>query len=236
QCDGCVVANDSHSKIDELDAKIKTLECLYQNLNSKFADAFPNNGDAKQQSSNVTVGPHKSQTASQSYAAATSSSLVQGLAPQSSNAGRDDFVTVQNKRKKNNNNKNKTVVGVAPASKDLQVLQSIKYLHVGKFNAATDPETVSRYVASKLNVDPKTVSCFRLVKTDIDFATLKFINLKLGVPVQHYDEVLNDKFWPCSVKVKRFVHRERINKEDTIIELAGPARSSTPTSLPKNPQ
>jgi len=38
QCDSCVVANDSHSKIDEFDDKLKALERLYQGLHNKFLE------------------------------------------------------------------------------------------------------------------------------------------------------------------------------------------------------
>jgi len=41
QCDNCVVANDSHFKIDEFDGKLKALERLYQGLHNKFLEAFP---------------------------------------------------------------------------------------------------------------------------------------------------------------------------------------------------
>jgi len=43
-----VVANDSHSKINELDDKVKALERLYQGLHNKFLEAFPSKGDALQ--------------------------------------------------------------------------------------------------------------------------------------------------------------------------------------------
>jgi len=41
QCDSCVVANDSPSKIDEFDDKLKALERIFQGLNNKFLEAFP---------------------------------------------------------------------------------------------------------------------------------------------------------------------------------------------------
>jgi len=40
QCDSCVT-NDSHSKIDEFDKKLKALKRLYQSLYNKFMEAFP---------------------------------------------------------------------------------------------------------------------------------------------------------------------------------------------------
>ncbi|KAH8320192.1 hypothetical protein KR059_011230, partial [Drosophila kikkawai] len=241
QCDGCVVANDSHSKIDELDSKIKNLECLYQHLNSKFSEAFPTKGDSIEHTNNVTVRPSRRQAANatvapQSYAAAASSSSFQGQGLRPPNAERDGFVKVPHRKRKNNNNNKKTVVGVASASDSLQVLPIVKYLHAGKFKATTEPEAVLNYVSSKLNVDTKAFSCIKLIKKDVDISTLKFVNFKLGVPDQYYNDVFSNEFWPCSVKVKRFVHRERTNKEDTIIELGGPARTSTPTHSSKNPQ
>jgi len=41
QFDSCVVAKESHSKIDELDDKLKALGRLYQGLYDKFLEAIP---------------------------------------------------------------------------------------------------------------------------------------------------------------------------------------------------
>jgi len=41
QCNGCVVSNDSYSKIDELMEELHDLKSLYMDLNSKFLKAFP---------------------------------------------------------------------------------------------------------------------------------------------------------------------------------------------------
>jgi len=52
QCDSSVIANDSHSKIDEFDDKLKALERLYQGLHNKFLEAFPRKDVALNQNVN----------------------------------------------------------------------------------------------------------------------------------------------------------------------------------------
>jgi len=52
QFDSCVVAKDSHSKIHELDDKLKALERLYQGIYNKNKD------DALTQNLNVNLKPH----------------------------------------------------------------------------------------------------------------------------------------------------------------------------------
>jgi len=47
-----LVANDSHSKIDDFDEKLKALERLYQGLQNKFMEAFPPKDDALHQNVN----------------------------------------------------------------------------------------------------------------------------------------------------------------------------------------
>jgi len=83
QCDSCVVANDSHSKIDEFYDKLKALEGLYQGLHNKFLEAFPPKDDAFTPNLNVSPKPRLPRptnvaAAPQSYAAAaaTSSAVV----------------------------------------------------------------------------------------------------------------------------------------------------------------
>jgi len=68
QCNSCVVANDSHSKIDEFDDKLKVLERIYQGLHNKFLEAFPPKDVALNQNvsckprlprpTNVAAAPH----------------------------------------------------------------------------------------------------------------------------------------------------------------------------------
>jgi len=57
-------------------------------------------------------------------------------------------------------------------------------LHVGKFATDTKPNTVLKYVSTKLKVDASSLNCVKLVKKDVDVTTLKFVNFKLGIPDQ----------------------------------------------------
>ncbi|XP_070137141.1 uncharacterized protein [Drosophila bipectinata] len=104
-------------------------------------------------------------------------------------------------------NPNRRIVGQAPSCAQLQVLPTLKYLHVGKFASSTQPDALCKFVADKLNVEPSDLACARLIKKDADINALKFVNFKLGVPEQNFPTVSNDDFLPMSVKVSRFVHR-----------------------------
>jgi len=65
QCDSCVVTNDSHSKIDEFDYKLKALERLYQGLHNKFLEAFlPKDDVLTQNLSSITFTILSSKTIS----------------------------------------------------------------------------------------------------------------------------------------------------------------------------
>jgi len=98
---------------------------------------------------------------------------------------------------------------VAPNAKDLHVLPTKKFLHVGKFATDTRPNAVLKYVSTKLKVDASSLTFVKLVKEDVDVTTLKFVSFKLGIPDHLYDSVFKNDFCPNSVKVNRFINRER---------------------------
>jgi len=61
---------------------------------------------------------------------------------------------------------------VAPNAEDLHVLPTKKFLHVGKLATDTEPNTVLKYVSTKLKVDASSLACVNLVKKDVDVTTL----------------------------------------------------------------
>jgi len=241
QCDSCVVANDSHSKIDEFDEKLKALERLYQGLQNKFMEAFPPKDDALHQNVNPKPRlprPTNVAAAPLSYAAAAATaSAVVDPSNHALDMERGNFIQVRNKRRRNNNKPNKHVVGVAPNAEDLHVLPTKKFLHVGKFATDTEPNAVLKYVSTKLKVDASSLTCAKLVKKDVDVQTLKFVNFKLGIPDQLYDIVFKNDFWPNSVKVKRFIHRERatVVGDGILSNLPEPGQTSSSSQPSKNP-
>jgi len=118
---------------------------------------------------------------------------------------------------------------VAPNAEDLHFLPTKKSLHVGKFATDTNPNAVLKYVFTKLKVDANSFTCVKLVKKkDVDVTTLKFVNFKLGIPDQLYDSVFKNDFWRNSVKVKRFIHRERaiVVGDGIIFNLPEPGQTS----------
>jgi len=159
-----VVANDSQSKIDEFDDKLKVLERLYQGLHNKFLEAFPPKDDALTQNLNVSPKPRLPRptnvaTAPQSYAAAaTTSAAAVDPSNHALDIERGNFIQVRIKKRRNNNKPNIHVVGVAPNSEDLHVLPTKKFLHVGKFATDTEPNAVLKYVSTKLKVDASSLT------------------------------------------------------------------------------
>jgi len=142
-------------------------------------------------------------------AAAATSSAVVDPSNHALDIERGNFTQVRNKKRRNNNKPNKNVVGVAPNAEDLHVLPTKKFLHVRKFATDTEPNAVLKYVSTKFLVYACSFIVVKLVKKDVDATTLKFVNFKLGIPDHLYDSVFKNDFCPNSVKVKRFIHRER---------------------------
>lgn len=132
QCDNCVDANGLHSKIDELTEKITTLETFCWDLHKQFRSEI-----ASKQPEPVPR---------QAVAAAPFTLAREG-----------DWNAAWNKKRNTGNAEPEFLVGVAPHCSELEVMQSKRYLHVGKFAVDTEPEAVVKYVAKKLNVTPKSL-------------------------------------------------------------------------------
>jgi len=86
-------------------------------------------------------------------------------------------------------------------------------------------------------VDAYSFSCVKRIKKDVDVTTIKFVNIKLGIPDQPYDSVFKKDFWPNSVKVKRFIHRERaiVVGDGILFNFTEPGQTSTSSHPSKNP-
>lgn len=179
-------ANGLHSKIDELTEKITTLETFCWDLHKQFRSEI-----ASKQPEPVPR---------QAVAAAPFTLAREG-----------DWNAAWNKKRNTGNAEPEFLVGVAPHCSELEVMQSKRYLHVGKFAVDTEPEAVVKYVAKKLNVTPKELTCCKLVRKNAVLSALRFVNFKLGIPEHHYGTVFNNEFWPMSVKVGHFVNAERFN-------------------------
>jgi len=126
---------------------------------------------------------------------------------------------------------------VAPNAEELHVLPIKKFWHVGKFATDTEPNTVLKYVSTKLKVDASSLSCVKLVKKDVEVTTLNIVNFKLGIPDQLYDSVFKIDFWTNSVKVKRFTNRERaiVVGDGILSNFPESGQTSTSSHTSKNP-
>jgi len=93
-------------------------------------------------------------------------------------------------------------------------------------------------MSTKLKVDASSLTVVKLVKKDVDVTTLKFVNFKLGIPAHLYDSVCKNDFWPNSVKVNRFIHRERaiVVGDGILSNLPELGQNSTPSHPSKNPK
>lgn len=114
-------------------------------------------------------------------------------------------ITIKKKPKQNKRN----VFGVNPECNAFDVVHRMKYLHVSKFKVTTEPEAIIKYVSDELKVDPKLLTCVRLIKRDADVTKLHFVNFKLGVPEPLYLRVFNKDIWPLSIKLTRFISKPK---------------------------
>lgn len=139
-----------------------------------------------------------------------------------------DWVTVRRKetKKKQKHNTNirkkpKRVVGIAPVSDAFEVVHTMKYLHISKFNVSTEPVAVLKFVAEGLGVQPNIFKCTKLTKRDADLSKLSFVNFKLGVPSPLYEKVYNKTMWPMSIKIKPFINKSK-NLEKGVVTVPPP--------------
>lgn len=150
-----------------------------------------------------------------------------------------EWITVRRKEKKkkqlqkNNNkpnkHKHKRVVGIAPVNDAFEVVHTIKYLHLSKFNVRTEPEAILKFVAESLGVQTDAFKCTKLVKRDADLSKLHFVNFKLGVPAPFFEKVYSKTLWPMSIKITPFISKPK-NGGDGIVSLPPPQEETTPIS------
>lgn len=116
---------------------------------------------------------------------------------------------------------------MAPVNAAFEVVHTMKYLHISKFNVRTEPEAVLKFVAESLGVQTDAFKCTKLIKRDADLSKLHFVNFKLGVPAPLFEKVYNKTLWPMSIKITPFVSKPK-NGGDGIVSLP-PPQEEAPT-------
>lgn len=120
-------------------------------------------------------------------------------------------VRVEHTSKNINNTKTKKkgTIGTGEPCDDFSVVHSIKYIHLSKFNTNTQPDSIIKFIANKLNVNAESLTCYKLVKKDSDVSKLRYVNFKLGVPAPLFNKAFDSGLWPLSIKISRFLQKPK---------------------------
>lgn len=117
-----------------------------------------------------------------------------------------DFVNVTKKKKRNN--KRNVVVGQSD-NNELNVIARMRWVHLSSFKPTVTEDEIISYVTKHVNVDSQMLSCYKLVKKDVNVNDLKRINFKLGIASAYYDELFKPTLWTSEVRIRPFVNFQR---------------------------
>lgn len=99
--------------------------------------------------------------------------------------------------------KRRVVVGLS-VNTELDVVTKMKWVHLASFKPTVTADRVLSYVADHLKIDKKTIACYPLIKKDMTIDNLKYLNFKLGVPPEIYDNLFRPELWTANIKVRPF--------------------------------
>lgn len=100
-------------------------------------------------------------------------------------------------------NKRRAVVG-RNMNAELDVVTSKKWVHLASFKVTVTAERIISYVSEHLNIDKDTISCYPLIKKDVLVQELKYLNFKLGVAPELYDNLFKSELWTANIKIRPF--------------------------------
>lgn len=105
-----------------------------------------------------------------------------------------------------------TIVGKKSTnvSDELVAVTPLKWLYVSRLHPSTDCNNLNNFVSRNLGIGvDKLGGAIRLLKKDVDVSKLRTVSFKIGVPAEHLDKCLCDKFWTSGVLVREFVSKNR---------------------------
>lgn len=126
-----------------------------------------------------------------------------------------DWIKVSDKRR------NKNELHVIGSNNNIElnvaVAAQLKWLHLASFLPTVSPSDILQYVEKHSGISKDLMSCFSLVKKDVESNTLKRVNFKLGVPEDVFGKLLRPEIWPAKVTVRpfRFFQRKPIQSAKT---------------------
>lgn len=131
-------------------------------------------------------------------------------------ASTSDWIKVPDKR-----HREKNELHVIGSNNNIElkvaVAAQLKWLHLASFLPTVSPSDILQYVEKHSGISKDLLSCFSLVKKDVETNTLKRVNFKLGVPENLFDKLLRPEIWPAKVTVRpfRFFQRKLIQSAKT---------------------
>lgn len=87
---------------------------------------------------------------------------------------------------------------------ELDVVLKKKWVHISSLKPSVSENTIIDYVSRHLNIGKEHLECFKLVKKDASLENLKYINFKLGISSDYYNDLLSPSLWPSNVRLRPF--------------------------------
>lgn len=106
-------------------------------------------------------------------------------------------------RRKIRTRKHKVVVGDNDNS-ELDVVIKMKWVHLSSFKPSVTEDNIISYVEKHLDIGKSNISCYKLIKKDVETKDLRFINFKLGVSSVFYEQLFKPELWTADIKVRPF--------------------------------
>lgn len=91
----------------------------------------------------------------------------------------------------------------------LDVIVKKKFVHISSFKPTVTVDNIISYIESNTEIGKQHIECTRLTKKDVDVATLKHVNFKVGVTPCFYDDIVKPSLWPTNIKIRPFVFYPR---------------------------
>lgn len=104
----------------------------------------------------------------------------------------------------NRRKRKKQIIVGNNSNKDLEVINSKKWVHLSSFKSNVTVEQVLDYIAKKACIGKINLECYKLVKMNADLNALSKISFKVGISAGLYKELFKSSLWPAGVIVRPF--------------------------------
>lgn len=168
----------------------------------KQVNARPNALTNQRSFANVVVGNKQQQQQCDDASSVTSfpTAVSQIQTDYDTENQENGFSTVRRRKRRN-----RVIVVGERETEDLAVAVKKKYLHISSLKPSVTSDDVLEFIEKNTEIGKQHLECTRLVKKDVDVATLKHVNFKLGVSPCFYNEIIKSSLWPANVRLRPFV-------------------------------